>query len=395
MPKWFIKIVFFLILGLLLFAGITVGLTYFQVQQQPQARSTGPAPTVDATALAKYTPTPGHSVPQNATAVYIAKPTPYVEWTPADAKAFIDAMRPKAYTQTKNLLISSELGAPGAGWQCVQIRTDILGLYTIEGDTFCRISLTWTDWQLVINPEDFEIQVEEGRHVQIPSIDKNGNDYFDERALAKVTVTIKQIGLNSPGTRFDQRFDFYKDVSNAWNLVIDLKAVIQGTDLREKANELTADAPDLALADSFAPLMPDGSRSGEYADRLYETFVESLTTPGEQHVYNSLLDTAVLIAGYRCPEVPTSGQEDCVDHNFAGLESLTIVVPPQPGTPCDWVYADDMKTQVLPDQYCRYTFTATGIGLEALNNLKTTIDRTKLDPKVDYQTLIQKLLSIP
>ena len=390
MPNFFKKTIGILILLGSLAVIVIFVLSYLQLKNQPHLPS-GPAPTVNTTALARYTPTPGHSSAQNATAVVLAKPTPYVEWTPADAQVFIAAMRPKAYTETRNLLISSELGAPGAGWVCVQVQSDILGLYTIMGDTFCRISLTWTDWQILVNPEDFEVKVEEGQHVQIPAVDASGNDYFQELALAKVTITIKEIGLNSPGTRFDQRYDFYKDLKGGWNLVIDLKQIFFGDNLREQANELTADAPDLALADSFAPLMPDGSRSSIYSDQLYQTFVDSLTTPGEQHVYNSLMDTAQLVAGFRCPAQDTT----CVDHNYAGLESLTVVVPAKPGSPCDYVYADDMSTKVLPQQYCSYTFAATGIGSDALANMAITIDPDSLESGVNYATLVQKLFSIP
>jgi len=388
MPKWFIKAVFYMLIVGLIITGMLSLLTYLQLEQRPDYPM-GQA-TIDTTALAELTLTPGYSVAQNATAVFVAKPTPYTQWEPADAEIFINIMRPKAYTETRNLLISSELGSPGAGWVCIQIATDVFGVYQITGDTYCRISLVWTDWQLVVNPEDFEIQVEEGSHVQIPMVDADGNDYFEERALAQVTIVIDEVGLNSPGIRFDQRFDFYKDLSGGWNLILDLRQLLFGEDLRQEANELTSDAPDLALADSFAPLMPDGSRSELYSDQLYQAFVDSLTTPGEQHVYNSLLDTAQLVAGYRCP----AQDETCVDHNYAGLESLTVVIPAKPGSPCDYVYADDMQTQVLPQEYCTYTFTPTQIGSEALTEMALTIDQASLDPSVGYESLIEKLFSI-
>lgn len=395
MPKWFAKAIFYLIVLGLILVSVVIALGFLQVKTHPVTPES--QATVNATAIARFTPTPGFSSAQNATAVYLAKPTPYIEWTPGDAQVFINAMRDKAYTQTKNLVIAAELGAPGAGWQCIQIGTDILGVYTIMGDTYCRISLTWTDWQLVINPEQYQIQVEEGRHVQIPAVDAQGNNYFQERALAKVTITVKEVGLNSPGTRFDQRFDFYKDLNGAWNLSMDLKKIFFGDDLRQQANELTSDAPDLALADSFAPLMPDGSRSATYSDRLYQTFVDSLTTPGQQHVYNSLMDLATLVAGYRCPAVATPSPDGttCKDHNFAGLESLTVIVPAKPNSPCDYVYADDMVTQVLPQEYCTYTFFPTGISPDKLQEQAVLIDPSKLEATVSYERLIQKLFSIP
>lgn len=403
MPTWFAKTIFYLILIGLLITGVIVGLSYLQIHSDMASQpTTGPVPTVNATALTQYTPTPGFSVPQNATAVYLAKPTPYVEWTPYDAQLFANSLRKAAIASTKNLTIASQISAPGAGWVCAQIHSQVF-IWDIKGSNYCRINLTWTDWQTVFNPEDMIIKVEEGDHVRIPAKDENGNDYIKEMALAKVTIEIPEFGLNSPGVRFDQRYDFYQDVGKGWNLVIDIKNLLTNVDLRQQVNQLTADAPNLALADSLAPLQSDGTRSSVYTDQLYSAFVTSLTQPGSQHVYNTLLDTAKLVAGFRCPEVttPSPNSSKCIDHNFAGLQSLTVIVPSKPNTPCDYVYYEDEASRpasglsrVLPARYCTYTWQVTGITTQAKTNVATQIDLSNLTDDLK-NSLVRKLFQVP
>jgi len=382
------------------FALGVVGLAVIQANQviddnRPPSHEDGtPMPSVNTTALAQYTPVPGVDTAQGATAVAVAFPTPYTDRHQSDAVVYINALRDVTLANAENLTIGAQISAPGAGWACIQLGTDYFGLFYVEGDVYCRISLTWTEWQMAFDPDSIEIFVEEGNLVQVLSED---GTHYDEYAQAKVTIFVNEIGINGPITRFDQRFDFYEDVSNYQKLVIDLKEIFLDIDLRERANELTADAPDLAVADSFAPLMPDGSRSSQNTDLLYQAFKESLTTPGEGHVYNTLLELATYIAGYRCPVgvTPEPGQLPCEDHDYMGLESLTVVIPNRPLLVCDYNYAEDMSTNVLPSEYCTYAWIPANLEEGTLTLMAAQIDGQVLGEGVDYAALIAKLFLIP
>lgn len=345
--------------------------------------NTNPAPTVDATRIAQYTPTPGPSSAQMATAVVLAKPTPYVEWTPGDAQMLINGLRDKAIVSEQDINIGAQLSSPGEGHICLDLKT----LFDIKVDSYCKISLTWTEWSLAYKPQDLQVKVENGQVETDPSKMPMSADgtHREQRAYAKVTIIVKDIGIVGPTTRFDQSFNFYKDVNAVWKLGMDLKQIIFGDDLRNKANELTADSTNLALADSFAPLMPSGYRSSEYADKLYSAFVDNLTTPGQGHIYNRLLDYATLVANDRRANN---------DAGYAGLESLTVMVPAKPGTVCDYTYAEDMTTQVLPRKYCVFTYQVTSITDAAKKDLVTQLQQST-DPNIDYGKIIQKLYSIP
>lgn len=379
MPKWvqtfFALLLIFGLIGALVFVGYAVitmknGGALLDPNQ-------GPAPTVDAEALAKYTPTPGPSSAQMATAVILAKPTPYVEWSPGDAKIMIDALRDKAIVSEQDINIAAQLSSPGEGHVCIDLKT----IFDIKLDEYCKVSLTWTEWALAYKPQNIEVQVKDSE--QHDSILSEDGTHYVERPYADVTIIITDLGIVGPTTRFDQSYDFYKDVNSVWKLAIDLKEIIFGDDLRNKANELTADADDLALADSLAPLQENGLRSPEYTDQLYATFVANLTTQGQGHIYNRLYDYATLVANNR---------EDGKDAGYAGLGTFTVIVPSKPTTPCDFVFADDMKTIVMPEKYCVYTYQVIGATPEMKETLAGTV--TKNIPNVDYTELFKKLQSI-
>lgn len=344
----------------------------------PQATAN---PTVNATAIAQYTPTPGPSSAQEATAVYLAKPDPYVAWTPGDAKLFINGLRDKAIVSEQDINIAAQLSSPGEGHICVDLR--LFG--KVQFDTYCKISLTWTEWALAYKPQNIEVKVEPGTVETDPKkmpLSADGTHY-DQRAKAKVIIIIKDMGIVGPTTRFDQRFDFYQDVHAIWKLAMDLKEIIYGDDLRQKANQMTEDTGDLALADSFSPLLDNGLRSPMYSDKLYQAFVDNLTTPGQGHIYNRLLDYATLVANNR---------EEGKDAGYSGLESLTVIVPAKPTTPCDYVYAEDMKTLVLPRDYCVYTYQVIGVTPDMQKTLSDGLKQNV--PNVDYTELLKKLYSI-
>lgn len=400
-PKFVVSIFKYLIISIIIAALIFGGLELINLKNGGAILNpnTTPAPTVDVTKIAEYTPTPGPSSAQMATAVALAKPTPYVAWSPADADKFIAAMRDKAIISMQDINVGAELSSPGEGHVCIDLKT----IFDIKLDTYCKVSLTWTEWYLSYKPQEMVIKVEPGKMETDTSkmpLSADGSHYI-ARPYAKVTITIPSIGLLSPGTRFDQSYNFYQDVNAVWKLTMDLKQILTGDDLRNKANELTADSTNLALADSFAPLLSDQSRSAEYSDQLYADFVTNLTTPGAGHIYNRLLDYAQLIANDHstpCTTEATKDQNAVCDAGFAGLESLTVIVPNKPATPCSYVYAEDMTTLVLPGKYCTFTSQTTGLSDSAKKDIAAQIlaqMQTNPNTTVDYSALLLKILKLP
>ena len=346
-----------LILVILFIAAVAVS-AVIQSYSTPEPLSNPTAtPGINLTALADYTPTEGPSAAQNATAVYLAKPTPYTVWTVGEAQLFIAALRDKAIVSEMDINSGAQLSSPGAGWVCYDVGFYYGNIIRHKVDEYCKISLTWSEWQLAFKPQDVEIRVENGSPESNPPLSADGTHY-EGRFMAKVTIVISDIGITGPITRFDQSFDFFQDLDIGWKLVKDLKQLALGDNLDQEINEHTADADDLALADSFAPLQPDGTRSDMYTDQLYDAFVHNVT---EGQIYNRLLTYATLIANDRT-------------NSYAGLESLTILVPARPGTPCDYVYAEDMSTQVLPQRFCVYTFVPLGLSEDAKIEMVNSID---------------------
>lgn len=383
MPNWVWKIITLIIAICFILTLGFVGYTILTVKSDNESTTNPPqpAPTVNSTAIAQYTPTPGPSSAQMATAVVLAKPTPYVAWSPADGKILIAGLRDKAIVSEQDINIASQLSSPGEAHICVDLNT----VFDIKVDEYCKISLTWTEWALAYKPQDIQVKVENGAVETDTSKMELSADgtHYEQKPYAKVTIIIDSVGIVGPTTRFDQSYDFYQDIGGVWNLAIDLKKIFLGDDLRNQINEATQDTGDLALADSFAPLEDNGFRSSEYSDQLYAAFVASLTTPGQGHIYNRLLDYATLVANDR-----TANK----DAGFAGLESLTVIVPAKPASPCDYVYAEDMESLVLPRQYCVFTYQIIGVtpGMKQAiqNGIKQNV------PGVEYDELIKRIQEI-
>lgn len=377
MPKWFWNVLLFIILALGLGFFMLVIVKSFSSERDPDNQTPIPAqPTANMTAVAGLTPTPGSEV--MATAVVLAWPTPSTVHTVGDVVRFTNELKKKAMVSEKDINIAAELSSPGEGHQTVKLKT----FFDIDLDDYSKISVVWVEWYLAYLPQNIEIKVEPGTletDTAKMELSNDGKTYL-QKNKANVTVIVKDLGVIGPVIRFNQSYDFFKDIKSGWKIFLDMRDAVQKESYADQLRLLTNDTQDLAKADSFAPLMESGLRSPEFTDRLYQAYVDSLTTPGDGHIYNRLLDYATLVATDRTPER---------DMGFSGIESFTVIVPKKPITPCDYVFAGDMKTPVLPIEYCTTTYSILGITEEMKNTLKDDVVAKLKD--VDYSEIFRKI----
>ena len=337
MPTEFVLKLVLKILAFLL--PVAAGFALAVYLMNPSATQTGgvpPTPGINTTAIAQITLTPGSSSNQMATMVYAAKPTPFVKWSPPDAEAFRLAIQRFVSTTTFDYRVVASYEGPGVGLACTYAR---LGDTKMPDFTSGAMDAIYAEMSAGVHVQDAIVDIKPGKVITGYHDDGTNPPFIELRQMAIVTMSFPKWGIVGPVIRPSNEYLFTTYEPNGiYKVIITVfRDPMKNDDfLNSKQSEANNIAMQLAKADFFAPLQPDGSRSTAKLFLLYEKMMESFTQPskitGQNNAYDNLMKevvTAAKAAGY------------------VGVESLTVTIPKPVGLE-DFVYIDNLTSPVIP-----------------------------------------------
>lgn len=320
-----IKNVLTIILILVIVAGLVYGFFYLTNRPKPTSQGT---PSIDISAVVQYTPTWGPGDVKNLVAT--AVPTPYARKTVPEIAAMNKALADKKTLISTDILVGSQFKAINIEQYCTNIK---LGSIDMGSSTIGSAVLRELQWDMGVSLGDLTFTMEEGTST-VPvyhAADENGNPYTETQSYGVLVITASDFGINGPTILSGNEQVFSSgDPLGLYKLWLIPRELITGQDLiGEKSVMVTNMAMELV---NLETLVPNGS--DENLKGLYREFVNSFSTSGEGHIY----DTLIAIFDPMAKE-----------HGFAGIEKVVFKLPPQPLTIYGWQDYGDMP--LVPTDY--------------------------------------------
>lgn len=330
MPKFLWKVIGVVVLILILFLGVVYVSSLFPTSGTNSSNwENNSQPTYNATAGAEFTPDGG----QNDIVEFVATAYPVTNHsiTEAAKDAMNHDLADKPISLTEDDLTGSSLTLSGVSWYCFDISP-------LPNSVFGAAEAFEGRWSMVASLSGLTYTAEQGSLApEVCTLDANGYDTnCVAKYNAKVTVTISQISVDGPVVLVGNNvpFNYRNDRAMAtYSLILWINTMITGNDL---IAQYTMDAigivQDQVKLETIAP-----GASNEKLMGLYNDFVASFSTPGTNgvtHTYDSLVRLLTPVAQA---------------HDFAGIESITLVIPPASTNIYGW--NDLLGEPLIPSDY--------------------------------------------
>lgn len=330
MPKWLIKPIVYLVMVIFGVGVVLIGI--FLVANSINGGSNpanpgGNYPTLDATQMTEYTPSYQANDVNNFVATIM--PTPRAFITEPEVNSMNLALQDKHQFLAADSLTGASFQAMNVSWYCTRLKflawdlpaSDIGAAKLIEGE-----------WDMATNLSDITFSVEKGSQAApVSGNDSNGAPTIETKYNGILVVTISSFSTTGPTIlRGNQHVFGVGKPLTGYQILLGPGELITGVNVISENEKLVTNMAEELV--NYETIVPDGSDANLM--KMYSDFQSSFTTPGDKHIYKTLL---------------TALEPMAEKYGFAGIESIRVVMPSAPLTIYGWL--DKTGTPLIPADY--------------------------------------------